>query len=153
LAHIIIASFRSVAEQIVVAVCIIHTSRALVVVFITFQRLRARNVPIHTALYGIARLGAVAEHTVVAVFVVRCILACVGIHVARVDRTVHPVVANFGRSRHAHIVNASFHPVAEQTVVTVCIDGATDIPSVLTVIFTASEKTIPKCQPRAQNHS
>jgi hypothetical protein len=127
LTHIVNATLLSVAEQIVVTVCT-HLTRALVVLFITTQRIRARIVARQTIQYGIARLGTVTEQTVVTLAVVRCVVACAGILVAQVDRTAHPVVA-------------------------VCISGATVDRSVLIVIIiTASEKTKPKCQPRAQNH-
>jgi hypothetical protein len=137
LTQVVNAGFRSVAEQIVVAVCIIDTSCAPVVVFITTQRVRARIDAGHTIQYGIAGLGAVAEQTVVTLAVVRCVVASVGILVARVDRAGHPVVAIHRSSRLAHIVNTGFRSVAEQTVVAVCV---IDTSRALVVLFITTQR-------------
>jgi hypothetical protein len=114
-----------------------RTVVTLVVLLITIRGIVARFDARLTIQYGIARLGAVAEQAVVTLAVVRRVVACIGVLVARIDRTAHPVVAIHRRPRFAQIVHTGFLSVAKQTVVAVRV---IDTPRALVVLFVTTQR-------------
>jgi hypothetical protein len=120
LAGAAVAGLLPVAELAVIAVAVVVTLDADIIALIAVQT-RTRIATRLAVQRRIAGFGAVAVQAVIAVAVVRNVVARGRDFVARIDRTVHPIVAIDGRSRLACAAVAGFLPVAELAVIAVAV--------------------------------